>query len=504
MSQLSSKPVVLITGASGFIGRALIAALGDRYTLVGLDRAGPPDPPAPARTVDFDLGSEHGVDLALEKVRGDFGTEIAAVVHLAAYYDVSGDPNPLYDKITVQGTSRLIGALQAFKVEQFIFASTMLVHRPTGDPNERIDEDAPVEPSWAYPESKVRTEQVLRENHGSIPVVLLRIAGVYDDLGHSPFIAEQIARIYEHRLVAHVYPGMLCAGQSFVHLEDLTDAVLRLIDRRARLPQVLPLLVGEPEALGYAEVQNIIGKATHGESWKTVQVPKSLAWAGSWLQTEVLGDPEFIKPWMVEQANDHYVLNVSRAKKLLDWQPRHRLRDALPKMVAALKRDPVGWYRTNKLNPAAVAWYKSGPSGHGEHEHEQRGDNKPPSEGRSHGHMQAMEEDERRTRWAHFANIALGCWLAASPLAFELSSDLSSWSVETVTSERGLMPIALRSDLLVISDVISGLLIVIFGALSLSKRSAWFAQWANTLIGLWLVFAPLFFWSPSAAPYQND
>jgi hypothetical protein len=31
---------------------------------------------------------------------------------------------------------------------------------------------------------------VLRERHGHIPVVMLRIAGVYDDLGHSPFIAE--------------------------------------------------------------------------------------------------------------------------------------------------------------------------------------------------------------------------------------------------------------------------------------------------------------------------
>lgn len=189
-----SRPVILITGASGFIGSAVIKRLSGQYTLVGLDRAGPPDPPTPAQAVDIDLGSDEAVGAELDEVRRRFGGRIASVVHLAAYYDVSGDPNPLYDEITVQGTRRLVEALQSFEVEQFVYASTMLVHKPTDQPDERIDEDSPVEVSWAYPESKVRTEAVLRDRRGAIPVVFLRIADAYDNSGHSPFIAEQVAR----------------------------------------------------------------------------------------------------------------------------------------------------------------------------------------------------------------------------------------------------------------------------------------------------------------------
>lgn len=535
------KPVVLLTGATGFIGSAVIAQLSERYTLVGLDRPGPPDPPAPAQAIDFDLSSDKAVKAALEKVRRRFGDHIASVIHLAAYFDVSGEPNPLYEKVTVQGTRRLIDALQTFQVEQFVFASTMLVYKPTDRPDEMINENSPVEASWAYPASKVRTEAVLRERHGQIPIVLLRIAGVYDDLGHSPFIAEQVARIFERRLTAHLYPGMLCAGQSFLHVEDLADAFARLIDHRQELPPELPLLVGEPEALGYAEVQNIIGETLNGEDWTTVRVPQTLAMVGAWLQNEVLGEEDFVKPWMVEQSNSHYVLDVSRARKVLGWQPKRSLRKTLPKIVQALEGDPVGWYEANKLNPALVAGYDqptSAGDGKGEgtshapigsrshsgagcdHAVMGHGNNGPSASalgvdevhgghagtpGGRHDHMAMMERDAQRTRWAHFANIGLGLWLAASPLVYDaVTTESVGDAVRVVTQDRGLPSVEWRAGALMASDVVSGLLIAAFGALSLSKRTAWFAQWAVTFVGIWLLFAPLLFWSPSAAQYQND
>src|SRR3546814_14013390 len=85
----------------------------------------------------------------------------------------------------------------------------------------------------------------------------------------SAFLAEQISRFYGPRATAHLYPGMLCAAQSSIHLDDLTDAIAKLVERRERLPAVLPLLVGEPDALGYAETQDIIGQTLHGEAWRS-------------------------------------------------------------------------------------------------------------------------------------------------------------------------------------------------------------------------------------------
>jgi uncharacterized membrane protein len=75
--------------------------------------------------------------------------------------------------------------------------------------------------------------------------------------------------------------------------------------------------------------------------------------------------------------------------------------------------------------------------------------------------------------------------------------------VRDITAERGLPSPVLRNTLVGISDIVSGVLIVAFGALSLSQRFAW-AQWANTCVGIWLLFAPLIFWAPTAAAYAND
>ncbi|MGQ0559842.1 MAG: SPW repeat domain-containing protein [Sphingosinicella sp.] len=507
--------IVLITGASGFIGGAVIKRLAGDYTLVGFDRPDLPEPPSPCHGIELDLGRDESVREALDKVGERFGNRIVSVVHLAAYYDISGEPNPLYEKITVEGTRRLVEGLKGFEVGQFVFASTMLVHRPTYSSDERINEDSPIGPAWAYPESKVRTEELLRERHGDIPLVLLRIAGVYDDLGHSPFLAQQISRIYEHRIAAHLYPGMLCTAQSFVHLDDLTDAVARAIERRKQLPSELPMLIGEEDALGYDEAQDIIGCALHGEQWTTLRIPKPVAKLGAWLQTEATEGESFIKSWMVEESDAHYILDTRRARELLGWTPKHSLRDTLPKMVEALKLDPAGWYKANKLNPALVAWYGRAPvpaeegradaagrADPGEraenHEHDRMA-----MEG--HDHMAMMEEDERRKRWGHFANIGLGLWLASSPFVFGIAGagDVPE-AVRVVTAERGLPPIEWRSIMLAWNDISVGLLIALFGLLSLPKRTAWFGQWANCFAGLWLLFAPLIFWAPAAAVYSNE
>src|SRR6266536_3492771 len=345
-----SKPVVLVTGSSGLIGSAACKRFAEQFQVVGFDREGWPHPPPEAECVCVDLTSDESVQHGLARVRYAYGERISSVIHLAAYYDFSGEPSPKYEQITVRGTERLLRGLQSFHLEQFIFSSTMLVHAPCV-PGEHINEDWPLDPRWDYPKSKVKTEKLILAERGNIPVVLLRVAGVYDDVCHSLPLAQQIQRIYERRLIGHLFPGSIAHGQSFLHLEDLLDAFALLVRRRAKNPPALTLLLGEPETLSYDELQETFGNLLHGEKWETREIPKPLAKTEVWFENNLpLPEKPFIKPWMIDFADDHYALDITRARESLGWQPKRHLRLALPKMIAALRADPHAWYHAHMLN----------------------------------------------------------------------------------------------------------------------------------------------------------
>ena len=348
------RGIIIVSGSNGRIGDAVMRRFAGRYEdVVGFDRKAPQPAPPGCVYVSVDITSDESVRDGLRTIRDHHGTHVASVIHLAAHYDFFGKPSPNYEEITVRGTGRLLRGLRelGFRVEQFVFSSTMLVHRP-GEPGEFLTEDWPLEPTWAYPASKVRTEQLIRDERGDIPAVLLRISGVYDDLCHSIPLAHQIQRIYERKLTSRIYSGSTSHGQSFMHLDDLVNAVALVVERRAELPPEAPILLGEPEALSYDELQHTFARLIHGEDWETLEVPgplAPLAKAGAWVMEKLPGADPFIKPWMIDRANDHYALDIARARTLLGWEPKQSLRGTIPKMIATLKADPLGFYRENDL-----------------------------------------------------------------------------------------------------------------------------------------------------------
>jgi nucleoside-diphosphate-sugar epimerase len=346
--------IVIVTGSNGRIGDAVMRRFANRFTdVIGFDRKAPSPPPPGCTYVPVDITSDISVRGGLDVIRRHHGTQIAAVIHLAAYYDFFGEPSEKYTEVTVRGTGRLLDGLHAlgFEVDQFIFSSTMLVHRPA-EPGQFINEDWAIEPTWAYPESKVRTEQLIGEKRGAIPAVLLRISGVYDDECHSIPLANQIQRIYERKFTSRVYSGSTSHGQSFMHMDDLVDAIELAVERRAELPPEIPILLGEPETLSYDELQHTFARLIYGEEWETLEVPDALsplAKAGAWVMEKLPGADPFIKPWMIERANDHYALDITRARTLLGWNPKRSLRQTIPVMIAALKSDPVRFYEENDI-----------------------------------------------------------------------------------------------------------------------------------------------------------
>jgi hypothetical protein len=91
-----------------------------------------------------------------------------------------------------------------------------------------------------------------------------------------------------------------------------------------------------------------------------------------------------------------------------------------------------------------------------------------------------MLEHPSHVAWVHPIVMLLGLWLASSPL---------------------MMPYDRPAT--IANDVVCGTLAVVFASLALRRRWAWLS-YTNAFLGIWLLLAPLFFWTTSAAVYLNE
>ncbi len=472
MSTSPHRPLVLITGVTGNLGQSLARKLSDSYRVVGLDRKAQ-DGLFPTFQADF--SSAASIDLALHKLCDAYGAKIASVVHLVAYFDFSNADDPRYQSVNIDGTRHLLRALQVFEVEQFVYASTMLVHAPCR-PGERIDESHPIGPRWAYPRSKAAAEAVVQKEHGAIPFVNLRLAGVYDEQSMVPTMAQQFARIYERDLQSYFYSGSTLVGQAMLHRDDMLDAFKRTVDRRHALPTDAAILIGEADALGYDALQDRLGSLIHGVAdWTTIQMPKSVAAAGLWAQAKLepvipdlldKGQAPFVRPFMAEMADDHFALNILRARDLLGWEPHHSFKDELPLLVQSLKDDPPAWYQRNGVIPPD--WVQAA-SLEGEHPEDLR-----------QRHQRQFVTEVSDNRWPHFVNIALGSWLFTQPLLIHVQEPLLRWS-----------------------EMVLGALLMVFATLALSQRGT-AARWVCAGIGTLVMAIPFLFNTGNAAAYLSD
>ena len=190
----------------------------------------------------------------------------------------------------------------------------------------------------------------MKSERDSIPIVILRIAGCYDDECHSIPISNQIQRIYENQFASHVLPGDISHGTSFLHLDDLAEAIWCSVQKREILPADTVLLVGEEERLSYDQIQNQVSHLVRGKDLHTYRIPKFIAKIGAWLQDKLPFMPKsFIKPWMIDYADDNYDLDMNHTNETLNWKPSRKLQEVLPVMVAELKKDPLKWYQVNGL-----------------------------------------------------------------------------------------------------------------------------------------------------------
>jgi len=260
VNPVGAKPLIALTGATGFIGQCLLRNLPKHgYRLRVLLRRPSAVPMECASAVVGDLARPQNMAAAL--------ADADAVIHSAGVaHAMSGLPEDDYRVLNTEATIALARAAQRAGVKRFIFLSS--IRAQSGPTAEHVlTEDLAPQPTEAYGRSKLAAEQGLAEL--DLDWVALRLVLVYGS-GVKGNMAELV------RFARAPYPlplGALRGRRSLLALDNLVAAIDTVLAAPGRLRR--PFLVADPAALTIPEMITALRRGLN-RSPGLIPVPPSL------------------------------------------------------------------------------------------------------------------------------------------------------------------------------------------------------------------------------------
>ncbi|MBK3748431.1 UDP-glucose 4-epimerase family protein [Stutzerimonas balearica] len=314
---------VLVTGANGFVGRALLLRLAELEHF---------RPIAAVRTLPISesrLSNSASIGEAVRYVElGDLANvafepalfdDVSAVVHCAARVHVmhgaGKDSLTAFRLVNVGGTLNLAKLAASAGVKRFVFISTIKVNGEATVSREPFQADDLPAPEDAYGLSKLEAEQGLKRlaAETGMEVVIIRPPLVYGRGVRGNF--GSMIKLVEKEIPLPF--GAIHNKRSLVGIDNLVDLIVRCVDHPAAANQVF--LAGDGQDLSTPELVRSLAVAM-GKRTRLISLPAGVLKFGATL----LG-----KRALADRLLGSLQVDIAKTRELLEWQPRHSVEEGL-------------------------------------------------------------------------------------------------------------------------------------------------------------------------------
>jgi len=300
---------VLVTGAAGFIGRALV----QRFRELGSEVRG-------VDLVETGEESHLAADLTAPGAWQGHAEGCELVIHTAAvvgFYSAREG----YWETNVAAVRHAMDAAIAAGAKRFVHLSSIVVFG--FDFEGVVDERSPVRPNGVhYVDTKIASEQVVLEAHadGEIPCTIVRPGDVYGP-GSRPWTVEPVRLLKAKQLIL---PDGGRGLHSPVYVEDLVDGIVRAATAPEAEGRVFILTGSERPTIGefvdnYCRMLGIDGPRT-----APTRVVREVARAMD-LAAKVRGRRSEATAAAIDYFNRRGSYSIERAREVLGYEPQHDL-----------------------------------------------------------------------------------------------------------------------------------------------------------------------------------
>ena len=308
---------VLVTGANGFVGLAVLQRLNE---IRGLQSVGSVRRAAGLTgTTVVEVGDLTAqTDWSLTLAGADAVIHLAARVHVMQETEI--DPLPAFRAVNVNGTFNLARQAAAAGVKRFVFISSVKVNGESTPSGEAFTEADVPNPQDAYGQSKHEAEQCLRQVSADtgMEVVIIRPPLVY-----GPGVKANLAALM--RVVQRGWPlplGAVHNRRSLVAMDNLVDFIFTCITNPLAANQTF--FVSDGQDLSTTDLVRGMARAA-GVTARLLPVP---VWA---LQT---GASLICKRYAIQLLCGNLQVDISKARSLLGWVPPVSVDEGLRRSMA--------------------------------------------------------------------------------------------------------------------------------------------------------------------------